>query len=579
MVESRENYYAILGIAEDADTADIEEALEIYQENMTLQLNNSLTMQSARFAINSIIPAIRRNLLAGQANRLHYDQQLAEMRLQQERTDEQADDQERDTPIRQPFFFDPYNGYDTETPAYTLREIAERLDQEWEHARTWIADTKSTLHPLVGYLTHAALRRTLAEQVREITQAVSARTGTGMDVNEAIERCILLLNPEVERPTVAVRGIDNDGDSFNAGSFLPDSTGKNQLILYSRGQRGCTFGSIESKTSWLTFEFGQSTMRFALMTEGTDARIGPSSMKIPLHFHLSWLPHPTDQSTEVYIHIENCEPPLTLRIPIQIHVLPLPPCVVFEPKITTPILIGASSDGNPVKVTFIPRNRGDEHLIPLVARISTHDPAAHVQPEHFHANEPITLTIETRNRQRGSSYDVIFNIDYSMTAGAKGPEKIHIRGETLPTTLQSMRRVKRFRARLLAGFPAAIAGSIFLGALGMGLAGHIMSAWLLLLAIPLFLLTLTHMGTSIVITHMRRADRPNLQKKHISPYILWGIPLGAGLLLGLVCGLIADAGTSFLISASVGALIGGSIGFLMDSTISAKPPAQKRIQN
>ncbi len=60
------NYYEALGVTEDADTADIEEALEHYEESMTFQLNNPLTMQSARYAVNTLVPAIRQYLLSGQ---------------------------------------------------------------------------------------------------------------------------------------------------------------------------------------------------------------------------------------------------------------------------------------------------------------------------------------------------------------------------------------------------------------------------------------------------------------------------------------------------------------------------------
>src|SRR5690242_4469259 len=108
------NYYEVLGVTEDADTADIEEALEHYEESMTLQLNNPLTMQSARYAINVLIPAIRQHLLSGQAARKQYDQRLTEFQQRQSQTnkqDELPDEEGLDLLIRQPFFFDPYDGY------------------------------------------------------------------------------------------------------------------------------------------------------------------------------------------------------------------------------------------------------------------------------------------------------------------------------------------------------------------------------------------------------------------------------------------------------------------------------------
>src|SRR5690242_181999 len=132
MVDSIEqsfvHYYEVLGVTEDADTADIEEALEQYEQSMTFQLNNPFTMKSARYAINVLIPGIRQNLLSGQAARKRYDPQLTTFKQKQEgEQGELADDEGLDLLIRQPFFFDPYNGYDTEPPAYTLRGIAERL--------------------------------------------------------------------------------------------------------------------------------------------------------------------------------------------------------------------------------------------------------------------------------------------------------------------------------------------------------------------------------------------------------------------------------------------------------------------
>ncbi len=186
------NYYEALGVAEDADTADIEGALEYYEESMTFQLNNPLTMQSARYTINTLIPAIRQHLLSGQVARRQYDQQLSEFKRQQDRTSEQdepPDDEGLDLLIRQPFFFDPYDGYDIETPAYTLRAIAERLDAEWERARSWITDTSAATHPLVGYLTYAALRVRLGKRIEEVIQAIAPRNGRGMNPDEAIERC------------------------------------------------------------------------------------------------------------------------------------------------------------------------------------------------------------------------------------------------------------------------------------------------------------------------------------------------------------------------------------------------------
>ena len=93
-------------MTEDADTADIEVALEQYEKSMTLQLNNPFTMKSARYAINALIPGIRRNLLSGQQARKQYDQQLAVFKQQSQvsNQDELADDEGLDLLICQPFF-------------------------------------------------------------------------------------------------------------------------------------------------------------------------------------------------------------------------------------------------------------------------------------------------------------------------------------------------------------------------------------------------------------------------------------------------------------------------------------------
>jgi hypothetical protein len=559
------NYYEILGITEGADTAEIEEALEYYQESMTLQLNNSLTMQSALYAINTIIPGLRQNLLSGQDARKRYDEQLATFKYQQEQRSapgELPDDQGLDIPLRQPFFFDPFNGYDTEPPAFTLRDIARRLDFEWERARAWILDTSTELHPLVGYLTHAALRRHLAERALQIVQAVSPRAEKPINVNEAIERCIILLNPSVERPLVSIEGLLEKGTMLNAGSYVPDLKGNGAFTLYHQGQRGCALGTIESKTPWLTLDLGQPVMRFSLMPEGTPPHIGPSQQKVPLIFDLSALAHNANHTAELIIRQENTEVPREMVLQVLIHVSALPPRVVFEPP--SPLRLGAQPRGKTVSAIIIPRNRGDEHHIPLSAHISTNDTTARAIPEHITADVPITLSIDTHTRPPGTIYDVYFQVDYRATPGAQGPSLLHIQGETLPTPWQSMIREKSLVNRLRQGTIGIIAGVLLLGIPGISLSGHLPGAWLAFLLFPALLLAITRMVTGCIVIHLQRAGQ-SASRLSLPHAFLWWLPPVVGLGLALLCGLITDGQAAFLIGAIAGGLAGGVVGFLLDT--------------
>src|SRR5258708_38612428 len=95
----------------------------------------------------------------------------------------------------------------------------------------------------------------------------------------------------------------------------------------------------------------------------------------------------------------------------------------------------------------MPRNAGDEGLVPLAARISTKDTAARAEPGQFRANQPITLTIDTSNRPFGQKYIVPFTIDY-ITPGTQGPAEIYVQGEILPTVRQSLFREKGVEGRV-----------------------------------------------------------------------------------------------------------------------------------
>ena len=72
------NYYEVLSVAEDATSAEIGVALERYRDSMTRQLNRPRTMQSARYALENIVPAIQRHLLSSEKARREYDAMLAD---------------------------------------------------------------------------------------------------------------------------------------------------------------------------------------------------------------------------------------------------------------------------------------------------------------------------------------------------------------------------------------------------------------------------------------------------------------------------------------------------------------------
>jgi hypothetical protein len=571
------DYYEVLNVAEDAATAEIAAALERYQASMTPQLNSYRTMQSARYAINYIIPQIRSWLLSGEARRGAYDVKLAESRKEKAEDEHDAlpDHAGLDQRIEQPFFFDQYNGFDTEPITNTLRGIARRLDEDWPRARIWITD-RARIHPIVGYLTHAALRPRLAERVGQIIQAVRQEEQPRMDINEGIERCIAIFNPAIQRPYVRIEHPHFDGKVLDAGSFLPDRPAQATFTLYHNGLRGCAFGSIESRTKWITFPGGATTLRFALMPEGTAPEIGPTHIQVPLIFHVDQLQHNTEYTAELLVRMENQERPAEKILPVVIHISALPPRVWFEPRsaIDAPIRLAPKRRGEPVSAVIMPRNAGDEQLIPLVGRIFTGDNAASASPEKFRTNQPVTLTIDTTGRPYGSVYDVVYKIDYRQVPGAAGPEAIYVQGVLLPTIWQSMLRTKSFGSRALAGSILGVIGFLFLGGLNDYLTLNFPSAWYVLLLIPFLLLGLTYVGMQPVITHARQAGRLQGEKVKVSPSLSWGLPLGVGLFLALVCGLIHNTALAFALGGSIGALVGAVSGFVLDAGTTEKIEGQ-----
>ena len=560
------NYYEVLGVAENATTSAIRAALMTYRESLESKMNNPLSMNSARSAMNEMIPAIERYLLSGDSMRAEYDRQLAESRRRQSEHYEPPEGEGLDDPLRIPFLFNPFDDFDTEYPAYTLRLIAMKLDAEWTQARTWITDTSDETHGFISYLNFVANRKQLARRIEGIFKAVTQQAGQRMDTNEGIERCVDLLDPRIERPRVGIRNLTFDGKTLDAGTFISDLPARTELILGNEGVRGCVFGFIESRTNWVTFDRGQSKVRFALMPEGTEQAIGVSEVKIPLYFKVDNLERNKSHTALIVIHMENQVQEVEQPVPVTIFVPPLPPRVLFEPGATKeqPVWAGITLRGVSTNVVVIPRNRGDEELVPLTARISTKDNAARANPIQFRANEPITLAVDTHNRPFGQKYTVPFTIDY-LTPNTRGPAEIYVQGETLPTVKQSLFRERAVEGRLGIGCAIGFLGWALIGAVGAGLSAHVSLAWVLFLLIPIACILVTRSIASTIVVHMHRAGNAQASIEHIAPWQLWGIPIALGAVAALICLLIPDAGSSFWIGSIVGLILGFALGFMLDA--------------
>lgn len=564
------NYYEVLNVAENASTSELQTALETYRQSMRQQLGNPLNMQSARYTINVTIPNIEKCLLSGDEARRNYDLELAVVRKQAEQSvsDEPAEHEGLDLRIQQPFFFDPYNGYDTEPATFTLRDIARRLDEDWTQTRIWFMNTSSRIHPLIGYLIYAALRPRLAASIGQIMQQVMQRAEEPMDINEGIEQCITIFNPDINRPFVAIESPHFDGQVLDLGTFLPEprKQAQSEFTLLHHGTRGCAFGSIESLTPWITFPKGKSVLRFALMPEGAAASNGPSKITVPLLFQFHTLPHKEEYTGELMLRLDNWDPPLISKLPVVLYLAALPPRVWFEPAATAvkPLQVQPTRQGEVVKVVVIPRNRGDEAYIPLMAKITSEDNGATASPEYFRADQPITLVIDTSNRSHGKVYDITYNIDYRPVTGAEGQETIHVRGGIIPNFWQSMFRARTVGSRLVVSCLLGVGGFFTLGLLGDILAVNMLSAWVLLFLVPLILLGTTNLSITPIITHLQQSGIPEMDRKKISPYIKWVFPLALGFLLALLCGLVHNTNTAFVMGGIVGALAGIVPGFLFD---------------
>jgi hypothetical protein len=389
-----------------------------------------------------------------------------------------------------------------------------------------------------------------------------------MGVNEAIERCIQVLNPQVERPLVSVCNPGFDGRIWMAGDFIADVPAQAELMLVHRGVRGCVFGTVESRTAWVKFEGKRSSVGFSLLSEGIDPRVGLSEIKIPLSFQIENFKRNTDYRAELRIRMENYQPPREITLPIQLHLLPTPPRVVFALPFAQgqtlpneqPILVGTTRQGEPVSVQVSAFNSaGDQALVPLVGRITTHDSAASADPQTFAHEGQITLNIDTRNRSRGQMYEVVFDLDYGATPGAQGPATLRVRGEIVPTTWQSMQRAASLSARLATGGAGLFVGAVLFAAFGAILAYVGSQAWLVFLLSPFFFAGPLYLSWKALLRHRQHAGEMPATPEQISPWLIWCVPSAVGLLLFWLC--LVAGGWAVVVSAIFGGIVGAIFGF------------------
>jgi hypothetical protein len=218
----------------------------------------------------------------------------------------------------------------------------------------------------------------------------------------------------------------------------------------------------------------------------------------------------------------------------------------------------------------IARNRGDEQLVHLAAHLFTADPAARAEPSFFHANEPITFLIDTRDRQCGKKYEVVFQVDDGASSGAIGPKEIHIQGKLLPTPWQSMIRQRPLEERLGSGCGGSVAGFVLIGSFSAGLAAHAGIAGLLFLALPILFAMVVRPLVATIVTHMQRSGYSCATLKKAPARVFGWLPIGLGLALALLCLFLPDGRTGFLIGAIIGGILGAAVGFILDQTARTK---------
>jgi hypothetical protein len=593
------DFYKILGVSRNADTAKIREKLEAYRNDMREDLNNPLKAKAAQHELGKTIPAIERSLLAGEEQRAYYDRCLAEAERQSAQQSESAKGLGLDERFDFPFYFDPHNNLDTEQPAHTLRQMAAKLDQAWQQTRSWLAATSSTSHPLVMSIRHWGPDEILA---RNLEEAIIKKLPQ-MNIDEAIERCLYLLNPEVERPMLTINTLSVQSaqkQPIYLGDFLPEALGQSSLLLAHSGPRGCLFGRVESLTDWVklmqypltdrrneenltplpaspdagdsnrtipngssgfALGSGQQQVPFALMPGGKASESTPSALHLPLLFDFASLKHNAIHQAVLLFHVDNYNQPLVIRVQVVLKVLALPPRVSFEPASTSyyPFLAPTTKRGTPVYVNIIARNNGDESMIPLNASLSCSRLGVDIRPQTLRANVPVTLTIETHSMVPGSLYNITIQVDYSAKSGAQGPKEIFIRGEILPTPWGSMLRERRLAQRSLEGL---IGGSVGL-ILGIGaafFAGAFFVPWLLLL--PLVFIGLMRFCAHTILIHRQRAGETPASFEEIPVSVLWLIPIGTGILLALLPRLLAPSLVASAIWITIAILVGYVVSFI-----------------
>jgi hypothetical protein len=576
--DSLPNYYEYLDVAPDSSISRVREAYQRLFEDTQVKLNNPWTMQSALAIQNTILPGIQQHLLSSNEARVAYDQQLLAKQRRQVHREELADDQGLDDSLRRPFFFDPFDGYDVEIPAFSLRQIATKLDREWEQARLWIQDTSDEHHAFVGYLKMVAGRPSLAERVEGILHAVNQTGAERMVINEGIERCVTIFDPAVERARVAVMASHFDGKNIDAGDFISDLPAQTEITFYHEGVRGCVFGTIESRTSWATFPEHLTAVHYALMPQGTKAEMGLAEITLPLIFHVHDLPRGSEQrhTAELVVRMENHEPVKEYTVLVHMYVLALPPRVFFEPPASRerPLLAGVSHKNSPVRVIVVPRNAGDEKAVPLSGRIFTREPGASAQPERFHANEPITLIIDNHHRAFGTAYQVTFTVDYGLTSGARGPETLYVCGEVLPTVWQSMLRKRPGVERAVIGLGIGLCGFVLGGASGDMLATRFSSWSFLGLILPFILIGMVRGAATTLLGHKEMSGAANVRITQVPNWILWWTPLGSVLVLILMCALLSsNPGAAFALAGLFWLAPSAVFGFIFDAS---RPSSQRK---
>lgn len=551
------NFYEYLNLPQDAPLPDIQQAFEQLEASTQEKLNNPLTMKGAQDIANTIIPGIRQSLLSGDEERRKYDQRLAVQRAAQARREEMADEERLDDILRRPFFFDPLKGYDTETPGLTLRLIASKLDDEWLQACTWLTDTSSQVHAFTSFLKYTAGRAQLAERINGIIQSANRATCFSPEVHRAIERCIMILDPRIIRPTIRILNPTFDGKVLHAGDFISDMAAQVDLILGHDGFRGCAFGRVESSTHWVTFAGDSSTLPFTLLPEGTDSTVGQSEVRLPLTFHLEHLERNTDHAAEVSIFLENFDPPHTLHVPLTLHILPTPPRVTFNPP---EVQVATVRRGTLVHATATPLNCSlDEELVPLAGTIRARDPDSDVTPQLFHHATPVTFSIDTSERPRGEIYQVFFDINCGTVKGTQGPDTLRVWGELLPSPWQSILRTRELSVRALTCLLGGLSGLCLFLLVGLVLAGP----WPFLL-FPLLFLSAAYLVWETFLEHRKRAgEEINYLKNPNNLYKILAISIALGLALALICALNGNIAPILLCLA--GGISGSVTTFLLDS--------------